>query len=235
MRACLIAVTVLISTQLALGGGGPETDPIYRTWYNSGNPTITGALTVSGTITSGGNIRAGGDLLANALFSRTAGADNIWIGDNNDTVQVQGAIAVGGAITAGGCLGPVVVGATAAPGVNGAQDGYRGIDGLCSGAFSGSHQCTTNEVLTSIHCGAIWTDGTKTVLRPAVQAIAGAFTWISNGAPSLPTPTNDCYGWTQTGVIGGQQSQGIAWTFDVRGGGGYARPCNEQNRIVCCR
>ena len=189
-----------------------------------------------------------------------AGADNHWAiyynrdGDalqfwrDNDLLTLTSAgdlIVEQGNLSVGGCLGPVVVGATTGTvngNLNGAtapNDGYRGVDGLCNtGEFIGSHQCTTNEVLTSIHCGAIWTDGAKMTLRGAIPAGAQEYVWISNGAPSLPTPTNDCYGWTQTGSfnIGGQpvQSQGIAWNFSVTGGGGYARPCNERNRVLCC-
>lgn len=208
---------------VAGGGGGGGGEPLYTTWYNNGSPTITGSAVINGALTVGTDIRV------NSILSRTSGADTIWMGDSNDTVYVNGAI------SSGGCFGATVVGATAAPGVNGAQGGYRGIDGLCNTAFPGSHQCATSEVLGSIHCGAIWTDATKAVLRPTIAPLIGVNAWIANGAPSLPTPTNDCYGWTQTGVIGGQQSQGIIWSFSVQGGGGYARPCNEQNRVLCCR
>lgn len=144
-------------------------------------------------------------------------------------------VRVGGDVTASGCFGPTVVGATTATYdgnlVN--ADGYREVDALCRAAFGGSHQCTTDEVMSSIHCGAVWSDANRTTLQAGIPQ--EQFVWISNGAPSLPTPTNDCYGWTQTGVIGDEQSQGVTWYFDGSGGAGYARACNESYRVLCCR
>ncbi|MDO8505709.1 MAG: hypothetical protein Q7S48_03985 [bacterium] len=227
----------------APGGGGAELDPLYAAWYNNGSPTISGALSVGSNfrVTGGG---AFGGYTPDATWRITT--PSIYIGDGaNGTIigagdaQRAGDITTDGNLSARGCLGPVVVGATAGTvngDLNGAgapNDGYRGADGLCNTAFNGSHQCATNEVMTSIHCGSIWTSATKTTLQAYVPI--DTFVWISNGAPSLPTPTNDCYGWTETAVVGGQQSQGIAWEFNVAGGGGYARPCNQANRILCCR
>ncbi len=59
-----------------------------------------------------GSIISAGDIYSNALFSRVAGAGNIWIGDMDDTVQIQGALTVSSAIVNGNL--------TVAPGVSNA-------------------------------------------------------------------------------------------------------------------
>lgn len=164
-------------------------------------------------------------------YDRATTSLRFWQGENRLILTNNGNL------TVSGCFGPVVRGMTSSA-FNGnlgsaTNNGYKEADALCGSVESGSHQCSTGEVLNSIHCGWIWTDGAKTNLKPFIPS--SVFAWIANGAPSLPTPTNDCYGWTRTDVIDGQQSQGIAWWFDTKGGGGYARSCNESNRILCCK
>lgn len=187
-----------------------ETEPAFTAWRGAavGNQTLEN-LTVNSVLTVG------------------TGAPEL--------PRAERGVRVGGDVTASGCFGSTVLGATGATHDGNLErgDGYREVDALCNAALAGSHQCTTDEVMGSIHCGAIWSDANRTTVRAGIPQ--DQFVWISNGAPSLPTPTNDCYGWTQTGVIGDEQSQGVAWYFDERGGAGYARACNESYRVLCCR
>lgn len=192
-------------------GAAEEDDPRFTAWRGTPDP---GAQTLA-------------NLTVNSVLTLGSGAPEF--------PRATSGVRVGGDVTASGCFGPTAVGATTATYdgnlVN--ADGYREVDALCRAAFAGSHQCTTDEVMSSIHCGAVWSDANRTTLQAGIPQ--EQFVWISNGAPSLPTPTNDCYGWTQTGVIGDEQSQGVTWYFDGSGGAGYARACNESYRVLCCR
>ncbi len=51
-----------------------------------------------------GSVITAGNVYSNAFYSRTTGSDNIWLGDTNDTVQIQGALTVSG-VTINGNLG----------------------------------------------------------------------------------------------------------------------------------
>ncbi|MDO8505710.1 MAG: hypothetical protein Q7S48_03990 [bacterium] len=250
----------------------------------------------TGAITLDTNVTVGGDLFSNTLYSRGTGADNIWIGDVNDTLNVLGnttvvgqvrsdsgfcigtdcrtswaeiggavgglatsgtttpgmvpkftgaatlgnsiisengsTIKVGGAITATGCFGPVFVGKTGAlytgnfPSTGGFE-GYRAGHNICAvdyeatGLTPAAHMCSAGEILNSISCNsafALWATG---------------FAWVASGAPSLPTQTNDCLGWTYSDSD--PIYNGVTWEFDGNGGRGWAQSCTASYPIACCR
>ncbi|MDO8599336.1 MAG: hypothetical protein Q7S02_04460 [bacterium] len=128
-----------------------------------------------------------------------------------------------GTVTSRGCFGPVFRGKTDASYqgnvVAGSSGGYVLANGMCPGAFQ--HVCTTAEVLNSINCGALAT----------TAVITDTDMWISNLAPSLPVPTNDCIGWTSSSP----DWRGIKWRLNTAtGGAAYAEKCNKDLPFACC-
>ena len=81
-----------------IGGGWQE-------WLRliAGNLTVGTGFTFPAGVPAGSIITAG-DVYTNALLSRlvAASADNIWLGDANDTLQVRGSGVVVGTLTVGG-------------------------------------------------------------------------------------------------------------------------------------
>lgn len=174
----------------------------------------------------------GGD--QNLLSVLTVGADGadasgfvgeVIIGDGAPSLSTgtTTGLRVGGDITASGCFGPTYKAGSAGD-FDGDVDGDPnwGYDAANSKCGTGFHVCTTAEMLMSINCG---------VIASAVGLSDGDRMWISNGAPSLPTPTNDCDGWTSN--IG--EDEGIEWIYDANGGAFYARSCANSQRFACCR
>lgn len=194
--------------QLCIGAGAGAD---CKTAWPSG--TITG-------VTAGPNLTGGG----------TSG--NVTIGTS--LTPTFGALSVvktgdppsSGNLTVAGCLGSVFLGRTTAgfQGNIGGSPGYISANSKCNdpvGGFLGSHVCTTAEVLNSINCGAI-----------ASVNLAETDMWIANLAPSLPTPTNDCVGWTTAD----SQWWGIKWRFNKdTGGGAFAERCSTSLPFACCR
>ncbi|MBI2482603.1 hypothetical protein HYV74_00310 [Candidatus Uhrbacteria bacterium] len=163
----------------------------------------TGAIT---GVTAGTNLSGGG----------TTGSVTLNV-VNNPTFS--GDVSVGGRLNVTGCFGPVLRGKTSST-ANGNRGGYAQINVLCP---AGQHVCTTAEVLNSINCGAIGVGG--------LGISNGTDLWIANLAPSLPTPTNDCVGWTKDTAAW----KGIKWSFHATtGGAAYAEGCNAALSFACC-
>ncbi len=195
-------------TQLCIGAGvGAD----CKTSWPSG--TITG-------VTAGTNLTGGGTT-GNVTVSLSA-TPTI----NGLSIVKSGTPPTGGNLSVAGCLGPVFLGRTTAgfQGNIGGTPGYVSANSKCNdpvGGFLGSHVCTTAEVLNSINCGAI-----------ASVDLAETDMWIANLAPSLPTPTNDCVGWTNAS----SDWWGIKWRFNKdTGGGAFAERCSTSLSFACCR
>lgn len=134
------------------------------------------------------------------------------------TIPDDNGLSVKGNLNVGGCFGPVFKGTTPPVGYDGGRGGYRNVHGYCNALFSGSHVCSTAEILNSVACQRD---------MPADNS----FAWINNGAPALPVQTNDCIGWT-TAAIG---NSGVAWQFTSAGGIGWAKNCANTYAFACCR
>lgn len=141
-------------------------------------------------------------------------------------VNISGTALVGnltasGNLTARGCFGPVLRGRSAAlyqGNAGGEPGGYVQANSRCP---TGQHVCTTTEVLNSINCGAFATAGVA----------SDTDMWIANLAPSLPTPTNDCVGWTTASP----DWWGIKWRLNTTtGGGAFADRCGTSLPFACC-
>lgn len=118
------------------------------------------------------------------------------------------------------CFGPVYVGQTTIA-HDGAQSGYKNANALCAAAVSGSHVCTTSEILETIKC--------KPVLPNTGQ------TWISNGPPGYTARANDCVGWTSNTGSGAEIAYGAIWAWDDKGGIGWVTTCNQTLKFACCK
>lgn len=192
------------------------------------------------------NIGSSAVRLYNGTLWSTLGGGLRLITESDSTVTVAGNI------TATGCFGPIFAGVTSAPEnavapysttgvirgvITGrgevAPVGYRGGHDRCVRAFTGSHMCSTQEILNSVSCGT--SAGTSAVFQALPPAVGGGpgRAWIANGAPALPTQTNDCNGWTYGDASA--TVNGVAWAFDVNGGVGWAQTCNSLYPIACCR
>ncbi|MBI4433546.1 hypothetical protein HY632_02145 [Candidatus Uhrbacteria bacterium] len=163
----------------------------------------TGAIT---GVTAGTNLTGGG----------TSGAVTLNV---TNSPTFSGDVSVGGRLNVTGCFGPVVRGKSSGT-WTGNVGGYLTANGKC---LSGQHVCTTAEVMNSINCGAISATG--------LGIANDTDLWISNLAPSLPTPTNDCIGWSSASA----DWRGIKWRFNATtGGAAYAQACNASFAFACC-
>jgi len=138
-----------------------------------------------------------------------------WRGDNNVTMTAAGDI------NSKRCFGPVYAGQTVAT-YNGARGGYASANALCTASVSGSHVCTTGEILETIKCN-------QASLPTTDQA------WITNGPPGYTARANDCTGWTSTSPSGATTVYGAIWAFDASGGVGWVTTCNQTLKFACCR
>ena len=143
------------------------------------------------------------------------GARLSGVGENNVTMTAAGDI------DSRRCFGPVYVGQTAAT-YNGARGGYTSANALCAASVSGSHVCTTSEILETIKCN-----------QPSLPTTDQA--WISNGPPGYTARANDCTGWTSTSPSGATTVYGAIWAFDASGGVGWVTTCNQSLKFACCK
>lgn len=106
---------------------------------------------------------------------------------------------------------------------NGNRGGYVAANALCSAIISGSHVCTTGEILDTINAGF--------ASRIPIGA-ENAF-WFSSGPPGYTVNANDCIGFTSNSA----GDFGTIWTrtsSDNQGAGGL-NSCNNLKKIACCK
>jgi hypothetical protein len=144
-------------------------------------------------------------------FTVYNGADVPWF-----RVDEKGDVTVKNKLKVYGCFGPVFQ-RISETGNNGNAGGYKEANKKCP---DGMHVCTLNEMLNSLNCG----------IDLSSLSNAGGV-WISHGAPSLPTPTNDCLGWTSSS----SEWYGINYVYSPTGGAFYAVECSETHYFACCQ
>jgi len=193
-------------------------------------------LTKINTGTSAGRVEIGNptnQVEVNSLAWGVNGAGDAGFTAVNSSGDItsQANISATGTMNSVGCFGPVFQGKSSvssagkpdSPDVTGSGGGYYEAKAFCSSYGPGAHVCTTMEALNSINCGV------ATVGKAGELELL----WVSNGAPSLPTPTNDCYGWTRSDSA---SVKGIQWRFNsTTGGAFYAQPCNLSVYFACCK
>lgn len=139
-----------------------------------------------------------------------------------------------GDVSSTGCFGPTFTGLTPTAykaGVAPAND-YYAVDALCDAAYSGSHVCTSEEILRSISCSES---------GDPIRSVTGEIAWINGGPPGHTSNANDCVGWTNNGAsCGGDPAlcaYGRYWSFDTATGGfGTMTSCNAPGiKFACCR
>jgi len=151
---------------------------------------------------------------------------SVWTG--RFRVNRDGDIAASGNIFVGGCFGPVFVGTTTPTKYKGdlspsADRGYYLANGKCAAAYTGSHICSTAEMLNSIKCSAA-------ALSSA--GYNGTDAWIQDGPPGFTAPANDCQGWQSQAST----DLGRIWRFDTaKAGKGFLTTCNQDIVFACCR
>jgi len=172
------------------------------------------------------------NLVVNGWTDITTGlsikTDNLWVEKGDIIIQGSNKGLVADVVTSTKlCLGGVCknawpsdnvyVGVTSINGgINGNLGGYTGANGICFGAYPGSHLCTVEEMLYSINSGT-------------VISFTG-WAWISNGAyTGVGSANADCKGWTAA------ISDYYATIWD--GSAGYAKQtvCTVSNKLACCK
>ena len=104
---------------------------------------------------------------------------------------------------------------------NGNQGGYTGANGKCNAVVSGSHVCTSYEILYTINSGHA-----DDMPSPAM--------WISNGPPGYTVNANDCLGWNTATGSGNYASIWVKLTGYNQGYGALSA-CNNPNPFACCK
>lgn len=143
-------------------------------------------------------------------------------------VTRDGDMAAAGNINAAGCFGPVFVGTTTPTKYKGdlspsADRGYYLANNKCHAVFTGSHICSTAEMMNSIKCSA-------SALSSA--GYNGTDAWIQDGPPGYTAPANDCQGWQSQAST----DLGRIWRFDsTKAGKGFLTTCNQDIVFACCR
>lgn len=96
--------------------------------------------------------------------------------------------------------------------------GYQAGNNMCASKFSGSHFCSTEEII-------------HTIAVESINDFSGT-AWVANGPPGYTANSNDCNGWTAN--VG--TSLGAFWLFDSNGGGaGWLTNCSVVKPIACCK
>ncbi|KKU73178.1 MAG: hypothetical protein UX98_C0010G0020 [Parcubacteria group bacterium GW2011_GWA2_47_26] len=169
---------------------------------------------VGGTLTC--NTLAGGSLSGSGTVNTLPRFTGLTALGDSIITQTSGTINVDGSITATGCFGAVYAGSTSAS-YNGSQGGYRGVNTLCNTAITGTHVCSTDEIMNSIRCNSIIPQD-------------GSF-WIVEGPPGYTALANDCVGWTNN-----TSGLGTYWDFDQGVGGvGWMTVCSSTLQFACCK
>lgn len=229
-----------INGQLGVGAGG-AIDGYYAGIDNLGNMSLAGNFNVWGSLRLRGdssqlilaNITGAlpaGENKGALIYDANTGVDAVkfWDGDSWELLAGGAIYTAGDYITiapdnkisathSNGCFGPVFQQMSGASS-SGDAGGYSGANSFC---LAGEHVCTTAEMLNSINCGI---DLSSINSEPSGV-------WISNGAPSLPQPTNDCLGWTSNNT----SWRGIHYVYTPQGGAFYAKKCDESLKFACCQ
>lgn len=106
---------------------------------------------------------------------------------------------------------------------SGSDIGYQAANDLCNIAWSGSHMCSTAEILNTI--------AVNLSLLPA-----SGTAWIANGPPGYLANANDCIGHTSSAA----SDIGSFWNFaqissKTTGGAGWLIACSNSKYIACCK
>lgn len=156
---------------------------------------------------SGYSILAGSSKIGNVALP-TADTDVVTLGFLNSALSSVSASAA------------AVYSASTPATYNGSQSGYSGANALCAATVTGSHVCTTGEIMNTINSGVGSTIPTGSTL------------WITNGPPGFTANANDCIGWTS--AVSG--NYGTVWIKLASGDGfGSLNGCNTPRSFACCK
>lgn len=105
---------------------------------------------------------------------------------------------------------------------NGNIGSYDAANAACASEFTGSHFCTTEELL-------------QTMIQRNVSLITEwtGTAWIQGGPPGYTANANDCKGWTSSSNV----VLGKFWDFDdtTANGMGWMTNCANTKSLACCR
>jgi len=117
---------------------------------------------------------------------------------------------------------PKFVGVTASAynGTSGGNPGYGYANSLCAAAFTGSHVCTTYEMLNTINASST---------MPTVDV------WVHAGPPGYTALANDCDGRRNSSSA----AYGTYWQMSdasyAPSGRGLLMTCNNSLQYACCK
>lgn len=99
--------------------------------------------------------------------------------------------------------------------------GYDTANDLCESAFSGSHICSTAEMVNSYN---------HMNVQSPINGETG-IVWINSAAPGNISPAiNDCKGWANNGLT---PYYGTVWNFGIKVAA--IQPCAVQLQFACCK
>ncbi len=147
----------------------------------------------------------------------------LYMGGGNRVLMVDNAGNVSATSTApSASTVPVFVGITPSSynGTSGGNPGYAYANSVCAAAFSGSHVCTTYEMLNTINASST---------MPTADA------WIHAGPPGYTVLANDCDGRRSASAA----AYGVYWQMSDSSyaphGRGLLMTCNNSLQYACCK
>ncbi|MDD4628857.1 MAG: hypothetical protein PHE68_05730 [Candidatus Peribacteraceae bacterium] len=175
-------------------------------------------VNVTGDMTLTGGVQVG-----NVAPGTGTGAGTIrWTG-----TDYQGYDGTGWkSFTAAGKFVGTTVATTDGSVATGSLVGYQAANEICTHAFTGSHMCQVDELISTVDQN--------------INSFSGKVNgWASMGAPGYTANANDCSGWTS----GDAGYLGSWWEFSTDGGAtiasgggkGYLTNCSSPQPVTCCR
>jgi hypothetical protein len=174
----------------------------------------------SGDVRVDGEVYIGNDSVSTLISNSETFANN-YTDTKVTTLNTTLTNYVDNAVLSSSGVGTIVgmtVATTTGNAISGSFIGYAAMNDLCDTEFSGSHLCSTGEVLATIANGNYSYFG---------------YPWLSNGPPGFTSNSNDCNGWTDG--TGNYLGPFWNWELNAQAGAAFLTPCSQIKSLMCCK